>query len=282
MTTAANTRTMVWFGVRKDAYFNPTTVLFLGVSIVFYATFWLACRQETISALEYAALFLSQGFLVFLMFTPIHDATHRAVCSSRLINDLVLWGTWPIFLNSPVIFRHIHIEHHVHTNEEIDPDHYCSGDNLAIRWAKSLTILFNYYFFAFRHFRDRKHLKLHLVISPLTPIAFAALALWAGKLTLFLVAWWLPVFFAIGILGFVNTSWPHHPAKETSRVRNTRILYVPKFLQMIMGNQNLHLVHHLSPTIPWYEYPKYWRDNGEALVAKGAQVATYTKRKTPY
>ena len=30
---------------------------------------------------------------------------------------------------------------------------------------------------------------------------------------------------------------------------------------------NLHVAHHLRPTIPWYQLPRFYRDNREKLLA---------------
>jgi fatty acid desaturase len=34
---------------------------------------------------------------------------------------------------------------------------------------------------------------------------------------------------------------------------------------------NLHVVHHLKPTMPWYDIPRYYRENRESLLELNGQ-----------
>jgi fatty acid desaturase len=85
----------------------------------------------------------------------------------------------------------------------------------------------------------------------------------------------MPCFAGIGFLAFANTAWPHHPGEKTERMHNTRILLVPKLLNWLMLNQNYHLVHHLKPNVPWYDYVRYWNEHGQNLEAQGAVVSDF-------
>jgi fatty acid desaturase len=80
----------------------------------------------------------------------------------------------------------------------------------------------------------------------------------------------------------VNTAWPHHPARDASRYRNTRNTYLPWFGQLLLFNQNLHLVHHLKPNLPWYKYPEYLAQHEYELRRQGSQTIQYTSRARPY
>ena len=40
--------------------------------------------------------------------------------------------------------------------------------------------------------------------------------------------------------------------------------------------QNLHLIHHLYPAVPFYRYGQIWRAQRQALLDKGVQVRSLT------
>jgi beta-carotene hydroxylase len=187
-----------------------------------------------------------------------------------------------MFINSPLLFRKIHLAHHASVNTATDPDHFTQSATWLGRWLKSFLILPSYYVWTFRHVKARTRERRHAYLSFSVNAVLLSLCLLHEQGELFFALWFAPSFFGIGILGFLNTAWPHAPGNETDRVRNTRIHYVPRWLQILLCNQNLHLVHHLKPSVPWYEYPEWWRKNKAHYESLGAQVHTYTKRKDPF
>lgn len=228
----------------------------------------------------YATLlgFLVQTFIVIIAFTPLHDSAHRSAHLNKLINEMILVGSSFIFVNSTPLFRRLHIAHHAKTNTIYDPDHFTAHPSLAMRWLKSFLLIFNYYRYGFKYFRLVKLFWVD-VIASFAIVAFViGGAIYTGRYDVFIAMWILPAFVGIGILAFLDTAWPHHPGEETKRYRNTKNLYVPMWLQLIMGNQNLHLLHHLYPEVPWYRYPQVWERIEADAVAKGAVVLKYTKR----
>jgi fatty acid desaturase len=195
----------------------------------------------------------------------------------------MLYATWPVFLKNPKLFRFIHISHHTYTNQgKMDPDHFTAGSTLASRWVRSMSLLFAYYFYAYFNLRRQIRFSFQFGTTIIGPALVLGAAILTGRYDTFLGLWMAPAFVGIGILSFANTSWPHHPGKETDRMKNTRNLFVPRALQWIMCNQNLHLVHHLHPTLPWYQYPEYYRKNEEKLKAAGAALTIYTSRPNAY
>ena len=67
-------------------------------------------------------------------------------------------------------------------------------------------------------------------------------------------------------------SWlPHHPFDRTERYLNTRIsLWTGGGVLMLQ--QNLHLMHHLWPSVPFYNYGRLYRRLRPALIAKGSRI----------
>ena len=54
-------------------------------------------------------------------------------------------------------------------------------------------------------------------------------------------------------LGLFFDYLPHRPFKETSRWKNARV-YPSWLLNILLLGQNYHLIHHLWPSVPWYNY----------------------------
>ena len=54
-------------------------------------------------------------------------------------------------------------------------------------------------------------------------------------------------------LGLFFDYLPHRPFLSRNRWRNARV-YPGKIMNWLIMGQNYHLVHHLWPSIPWFEY----------------------------
>ena len=53
-------------------------------------------------------------FAIYTSFTPLHDATHRAVSSNKFLNDLLgtISGSLLIPFSTAGIYRYLHLSHH--------------------------------------------------------------------------------------------------------------------------------------------------------------------------
>lgn len=264
--------------LKQRASINFTLLIFIGVWLCFIPLVWLALQFPQFTPSIHIPIFLVQSLLGILMFTPLHESVHRVASKNKLLNDLIMHGTWPIFLNAPQVFKMLHLTHHAKTNQgKDDPDHFTSAQTWTGRWIKSFLLIFSYYFYAFRNFQRNPSNIFWMGISVLAPLAALAFSLMSPYSVALIWSWILPAFASIGVLAFINTAWPHHPGERSHKMKNTKILIVPKPLEWIMFNQNYHLIHHLRPTLPWYEYPAYWRANREKLISEGAEVLDYTK-----
>ncbi|HEY2675764.1 MAG TPA: fatty acid desaturase [Steroidobacteraceae bacterium] len=56
-----------------------------------------------------------------------------------------------------------------------------------------------------------------------------------------------------------------HRAAEDSQQRTASVESNVLFGLLYLYN-NLHVVHHMKPTMPWYDIPRYYRENREALL----------------
>jgi fatty acid desaturase len=61
-----------------------------------------------------------------------------------------------------------------------------------------------------------------------------------------------------------------HRAAEDSQQRTAAVESNVVFGLLYLYN-NLHVVHHLKPTMPWYDIPRYYRENRESLLELNGQ-----------
>jgi beta-carotene hydroxylase len=287
ITRALNSRRQNLVHVLRPVYafyvrLNPTLGLALGANFLFFSIFVYGAVAWPPAPAVFAGLFVVQLALVILLFTVLHDAAHRVASPRRALNEALLYSCWPIFMNSPHLFRRIHITHHARVNDPTDPDHFTQAPTLAGRWARSFVLVFYYYAWCVRESRLFREDRVHVVLSPLSSVLIGAMGWALGRFWLFAGLWILPSFVGIGILAYLNTAWPHHPGQDRTRHGATRILYVPWWLQCLMGHQNLHLLHHLNPTVPWYKYREYWRQHGADILAKGGRASRLWNKKETY
>ena len=86
-----------------------------------------------------------------------------------------------------------------------------------------------------------------------------------------LVLWFVP-WFVGNLLMLTAFGWaPHHDHSETGRYRDTRISLFPggDFLYLF---QNLHLVHHMLPSVPFYRYRAVFDEIRPLLERNGARI----------
>ena len=143
-----------------------------------------------------------------------------------------------------------------------------------------MVLILYYYVYAFRNYSANRRALFWMGLSMVIPVTVLLVAIYHPLGLVLSLSWFIPSFLGIGILGFINTAWPHHPGKETSKYLNTKILLVPRWLQFLMLNQNLHLIHHLRPHIPWYDYPSLYQAMRPQLLAEGAQEEDHRRIQT--
>ncbi len=239
---------------------------------------WATGGALAVSGTVYPAL----GVLVaalggYLAFTPLHEATHRAVAPKRrALNDWVGRVCALVLVAPFVAFRHEHLAHHRHTNEPgLDPDHW-SGRGPAwlrpLRWA---TQDLHYYARVVRLWRQIPVAERRETVVSVALIAAAAGGVWAiagGEVLL--LGWIVPARLAIFLLAFSFDYLPHRPHRVTAaenRYLATRIVD-SRVLEVVLLAQNYHLIHHLYPAVPFYRYRQVWAAEEHVLREKGAPI----------
>lgn len=251
----------------------PTLLFSVTVLVAWVAVAVLAWR----GILGWAITFALQTLLAYLAFTPMHEAAHGNIAgrSKQLkgVERLLGWlSGLPLVAPYPA-FRKLHLEHHGHTNdEEKDPDFWVAD---ASRWRvllRCITLLPHYYWRIFVSAVRSPASRDVATLAALFVYAASAVGLSvAGHGAWVLAAWIGPALLAATFLAFAFDWLPHQPHDDRSRYRNSRILLFPG-LGVLLTNQNLHLIHHLYPRIPFYRYGSFFREVRPALTAKGAPI----------
>ncbi len=238
---------------------------------------------------------LCNGVLAYTLYMPLHEATHNNIQGRhwklRWLND------WIGRLSSiPLGFSYrahqiSHMRHHAFTNDPArDPDHYLSGSAWLLP-RKLLKVSFGQIFIAIAGWRagfqdslpaeekDRLGVKDGEVNAELLATrrfgavqlaAMLALSL-AGFFPEVLFLYYLPSRIGILIIMFLFAWFPHHPANERGRYRDTRVTLFPLSGLLFRGHDR-HIIHHMLPRIPHYRIPAVWRALRPSLEEQGVRV----------
>jgi beta-carotene hydroxylase len=186
----------------------------------------------------------------------IHDACHQSAHRNRIINAMLGHVSALILAFAFPVFTRVHFQHHRNVNHpQDDPDHYVStGGPLSL-----IAVRFLYHeVFFFQRKLWRKYELLEWFISRLTVISIVYISVEYHFLGYILNFWFIPAFLVGIALGLFFDYLPHRPFVERSRWKNARV-YPGKVLNILILGQNYHLIHHLWPSIPWYNYqPAYY------------------------
>jgi beta-carotene hydroxylase len=254
----------------------PTLVFTLAVLAGLVAATWLGA--ERIIPLWLAGVM--NGVLLYAIYTPLHDASHNAIIPRRKnwlwVNAAIgMASAAPIFM-----FHHhhkkSHIQHHVLTSTVEDPDQYGFVGFWSAFLVKVPLTMLHYLSplslwrecHRFRMPRSEIILTMSLYCVYVAVIAAVlAMGYWLEFLALWLVPWFLGHHFTLMTFGWA----PHQVDQEQGRYRDTRIALFPGGDILLLW-QNLHLVHHMLPMVPFYNYRKLFTEIRPHLEAHNARI----------
>lgn len=245
----------------------------------------------TLGAMHVIPLWLGlilNTFILYLDQTPLHEACHGNIAGkeSRMLwlNHTVGFVCGAILLHEYKAFRHMHLTHHRDTNNpELDPDHWVAVEGkLNVLW-RCLTIVWWYHQYFWKHIAFHAHipgmrpLTIHIGIMYLLLFGLALVLSVMGYWREVLALWIVPHILASAIIIYFFAYLPHMPHKLHQRYRDTNIFWFKgKVLGPIVNGlymfQNFHLVHHLFPRVPFYFYPKAFRDLKPILEKEKAPI----------
>lgn len=247
--------------------------------------------------------------ILFASFTPLHDSAHGSISTKnyKIVNTLVGYNSAYLLMLPYLAFKHLHLQHHKHTNvPDKDPDYYAGvGPSylLPIQW---FTTEYHYYYMYLSNIFSRpkeeyREVLLNLLLYVVYLVALAQLGLFAVAL----YCWVLPGRVAVGLLSFAFDYLPHRPHTVT-RFENvyeaTSVTALFNYnshhqshsasdsvgksdhnnssgynlgvmlLTWPLLHQNYHNIHHLAPYVPFYHYSTVWHAYKKELLARGTKV----------
>ena len=209
------------------------------------------------SELPYWFVALCLVGLAYGSFTVMHEASHRLLWRKQPNLEIWLGRLASLPLGIPYsVFVYNHMQHHAFANRsDKDPDAFIAGP-LWLSLCKAPLVIGHYGWFYVKQIRLRKvpERNQRRVIQELFGLIFINLVLISAfEFINVLMYWWLPAWFATGLLAWVLDWIPHHPHKDNNRDNVARNYNFVGARWLLLG-QNLHQVHHAHPQLPWYCY----------------------------
>jgi beta-carotene hydroxylase len=210
---------------------------------------------------------LPLGYIHFAYYTLVHESIHGNVMRRpryAWVHKLLgWWGSLNMMTSYPAL-RRIHLLHHQHTNTDGDPDYnLCHGPLwksigrvVALRTLLLLPLpivrLVPAASYTIKQARlTPDEMKVHAITVTALQLAFwVAVALGYAKIAVLL--YWIPMMIGLVLLNTFFQWLPHVPFDKTDRYGKAGV-YWPVAHRVLLG-QNLHLGHHLWPSVPFYNY----------------------------
>ncbi len=263
----------------------PTVVLGLLVPAAYVATVALTLAGQLPLWLAIPAVAL----LTYLSYTVAHESVHGSITGShsslRWINkSLGYLAAW-ILMIPLTAHRYEHIAHHRHANDWAqDPDFPVEQMQNSVLAAgrAALQIIMGQFSYYFENRWDKAPAKEKFalcmeVAAALVPrLAVLAAGYWLEGIVLFLMAWLIGVMVLLYLFAFIV----HRPHERQGRYVDTSTILLPgafgTLLTWAWMFQNYHSIHHLFPRVPFYQYPKLYKEIEGVMAAKGAPVYCVT------
>ena len=249
--------------VEPPAALNPTVGLFLGGYALAALTIW----GWFVGQWPLPLLVLIGFLALHLEGTVIHDACHNAAHPNRFWNAVMGHGAALLLGFSYPVFTRVHLQHHAHVNDpKHDPDHIVS--TFGPLWLIAPRFFYHEYFFFQRRLWRRYELFEWALARTIFVLIIVAAA--RGDFLPFIFNCWFAPALLVGVtLGLFFDYLPHRPFDSRNRWTNARV-YPGKTMNLLIMGQNYHLVHHLWPSIPWFQYQAAYRATKPLLDRKGS------------
>ena len=263
---------------------------------------------ETLTALTFSILLclyldhpvVTVIILVFIgtrqhaVFVLVHEATHFRLFSNRILNDAMGRLLGAIICISFQRYRNLHFKHHSHLYQKEDPDlplqsGYPEGFlhlfKKLSRDLSGITFLKTYAYF----WRISPNLPLDsslsgsllrrgrnqdLALTTLVYITTGTLAFINELALFFILCWILPLLTIVPAILRLRAICEHGAVSNIiSPLSSSRTNTGSKFLiwNLFPHNVNYHLEHHMYPSIPQYNLPKFHQLLSKAQTMKGAE-----------
>lgn len=272
---------------RKEQYFRELkqtpTVSWpaVGLFLLGLAMIGGASGMALSGAIPLWVAMLINGFGLYFLFTITHESLHRNVSTNNRLNEIL--GRISLALMIPAapleITRWAHFQHHRFTSSDQDPDnfiHHAKWWQIPLRWS---NFDLNYLYSFLRHGgKEKKRHARALTWSAVVFVVAVATLTYLGYGMEVLFLWFLASRIGLFLIALVFVFLPHYPgdiSSEENQYQATTIRQGWEFLLTpLMVYQNYHLIHHLYPTVPFYNYIKVWHLKYDELIAHNPAIQT--------
>lgn len=145
---------------------------------------------------------------------------------------------------------------------------------MPLRWA-NFDINYLYLFLTQEGDHRQRHGKALLIQASILFAGLATLVYFGYGMEL-LFLWFLATRIALFFLAVVFVYLPHHPAEITAQENEYQATTIRQgwewLLTPLFVYQNYHLIHHLYPTVPFYNYLKIWHLKYDELTAENPPI----------
>lgn len=222
------------------------------------------------------------GIVMIPVYSLMHEAAHNALHPNHKLNVFLGQYLSTLFVASYHFFRHCHLKHHKknRTDEEMW-DLYYEHQNKWLRYGNLYLMMIGLGYFAlwlsdilFAFAPSLVHSKIfkkHTEIKgfleggdhpfklrtsqkeSIIVILFQIACLW-------FIHWdfttWIILFIVHGFV-WSSQNYVNHAFSPRDIINGAHNLKVPKWMNIIYLNFNIHLAHHQNPNIPWIHLPRY-------------------------
>lgn len=265
----------------------PTVILAIGIA----GAFVTVCTLGTLGIIPLWLGLILNTLILYADQTPLHEACHGNIAGRDSkwlwMNHLVGYVAGTILLHEYQAFRYMHLAHHRNTNDpDLDPDHWVAVKNpFKVAW-RCLTIVFWYHDYFWKHIAFHAHipgmrpLTIHIMVVHMlyygVAIGLSLMGYWREVLML----WIFPHILGSALIIYFFAYLTHKPHEVFERYRDTNIFWVRgKIIEPVVNAlylfQNFHLIHHLFPRIPFYNYGGAFRDLKPILDKEKAHIYEY-------
>jgi beta-carotene hydroxylase len=260
----------------------PTIRLTIGVYIALAASIGAAVG----GAIPYWASAVLNTMVLYGAYTVVHEAVHNNIVprKSRLrwVNKLCGFAICPLLWLFFHPHKKSHTVHHTKCNTDEDPDIYARGKFGVVTFLRiPLTALNQLNPLTLRRDCERfgvipaERRLSYATYSAYLATVIALVA--AGYGYQVLVLWFIPWLVGYSAMLVMFTWAPHHPHTETGRYRNTRCSIWPGANLLTQG-QHMHLIHHMMPWIPYYQYEAVFHEIRPYLVQHNVAIDGFWPR----
>lgn len=258
----------------------------LNVSIVIIVSFLYFYLFQLGTAAERIWLRLGLGFsfaiIMIPVYTLLHEAAHKTLHPNQSINFLLGQLLSLFFGMSYRFYSHCHFKHHKKNRTDVEIwDLYYEHQNKWLRYGNLYLMMVGFGYFSvwlgnlvfaiYPSFVRSKFFKKHRemggfiedleVSSPLRTYQLDSLLVIAFQVfCLWLINWDITTWLLFYVMhGFIWSSqnYVNHAFSPRDIINGAHNLTMPKWLNVIYLNFNVHLAHHQNPQIPWIHLPRY-------------------------